>query len=80
LKDYPQADRKLNKKARVPELESDLCIGCGVCVHKCPTRSIVLVLKEEIADPPKDARDWTMQYLSDVKDGTPRLRKKQNAN
>ncbi|MCP4757309.1 MAG: 4Fe-4S dicluster domain-containing protein [Proteobacteria bacterium] len=80
LKDYPQADRKLNKKARVPELESDLCIGCGVCVHKCPTRSIVLELKEEIADPPKDARDWAMRYLSDVKDGTPRLRKKQNTN
>ncbi len=33
------------------------CNGCGVCVHKCPTRSLVLERREEIADPPADMRE-----------------------
>ena len=30
----------------------DTCIGCGVCVHKCPTQSTKLVKRQTPADIP----------------------------
>ena len=40
-------------------MDEDLCIGCGVCVHKCKPKSIMLKRKEEdeITRPPKTKRD-----------------------
>jgi len=48
-----------NKYKKAIEVDEELCIGCGVCVHKCRTKSIVLKRKdeEEITFPPKTGRD-----------------------
>jgi ferredoxin len=38
-------------------VETDICIGCGVCAHKCKPKSITLIRKEEITQPPKTGKD-----------------------
>ena len=48
-------------------LDADRCLGCGVCVHKCPTGSMILVRREEIYAPPEDARDWMKRWVTDHK-------------
>ena len=52
-----------NKHKKAIKVEEDLCIGCGVCVHKCRTESLTLVRKpeEEITFPPKTGRDLVTQ-------------------
>lgn len=42
------------------KVQSDVCIGCGVCTVICPTESINLVRKPESEQdvPPKDIADW----------------------
>jgi formate hydrogenlyase subunit 6/NADH:ubiquinone oxidoreductase subunit I len=64
-----------NKYAKVPVLDSALCLGCGVCVHKCPTDSLTLELKEEKVDPPKDVREYAMRFMADKKAGIRLVRK-----
>ncbi len=71
---YKGADASLNKKAQVPKLISDDCLGCGVCVVKCSTKSLKLVAKANIIDPPKDAREWSTRYMANVKAGVPKKR------
>ncbi len=48
-----------NKFRKAVVVDTDLCIGCGVCVHKCKTKSITLKRKEETTQPPKTVRDLT---------------------
>jgi len=64
-----------NKYNKIPILEPSACLGCGVCVHKCPTKSLTLERKEEIIDPPKNVREYGMRFLTDRKAGIPLLRK-----
>ena len=45
-------------QGKVAVLDPDLCIGCGVCVYKCPTESLISERREEIYPHPKDAREW----------------------
>lgn len=70
LKLHPEAKNKFRKAIWV---DPDACIGCGVCVHKCPTGSLVLERREQITEPPKDAREFIGIYLKDrlaaVQDG-----------
>ncbi|UCF56540.1 MAG: 4Fe-4S binding protein, partial [Deltaproteobacteria bacterium] len=42
-------------------VQSDICIGCGVCTVTCPTESINLVRKPESEQdlPPEDIVDWS---------------------
>lgn len=44
-----------NKFRKTVEVDADLCIGCGVCVHKCKPKAIMLKKKDEaeITQPPK---------------------------
>jgi len=44
----------------------DLCIGCGVCAYKCPSKSLSLVRNEVEHHPPQTGRDWVMQYVQDT--------------
>ncbi len=62
LQESPQARNKMGK---VAGLTPDLCIGCGVCAHKCPTQSLALERREAIVDPPQDVRDYGMRFLAD---------------
>ena len=55
-------------------LDADLCLGCGVFVHKCPTDSLTLERKEEIVDPPKNIREYSMRFIEDKKAGIKLLR------
>jgi Fe-S-cluster-containing hydrogenase component 2 len=57
-----QATSKFNKAVSV---NTDLCIGCGVCVHKCPTGTIVLEPREETTRPPKTGGEWMQLFLAD---------------
>ena len=54
-----------NKYNKIPVLDPSRCPGCGVCVHKCPTQSIVLEPREEIHEPPKDAGEFIGIYMGD---------------
>jgi ferredoxin len=46
-----------NKFRKAVVVDTDLCIGCGVCVHKCKTESIMLKRREEVTRPPKTKGD-----------------------
>ena len=48
-----------NKFRKAVVVDTDLCIGCGVCVHKCKTKSITLTRREETTQPPKSGRELT---------------------
>jgi electron transport complex protein RnfB len=64
LEDSPEAT---NKKGKVALLDPDKCIGCGVCVYKCATQSLILERKEETYDPPEDVREWMERWYEDKK-------------
>lgn len=73
---YKDANPKQNKKAQVPKLSPKECLGCGVCVVKCPTKSLMLVEKANIVDPPQNVYDWSSRYMEDVKKGVVKKRSK----
>jgi formate hydrogenlyase subunit 6/NADH:ubiquinone oxidoreductase subunit I len=54
-----------NKRGRVSLVNTDLCIGCGVCAYKCPSKSLVLERQEVIHHPAKDAREYTRLFIAD---------------
>jgi ferredoxin len=56
-----------NKKGKAAMLDPDKCIGCGVCVYKCPTQALILVRREETHDPPRDVREWMTRWYEDKK-------------
>ena len=58
-----------NKFGKAPALDEDSCLGCGVCVHKCPTDSLTLERKTEIVDPPQNAREYMLKFMGDKKEG-----------
>lgn len=54
-----------NKQGKLAVLETKLCVGCGVCAFKCPSKSLVLERREEIDHPPKNVQEYTRQVMSD---------------
>ncbi len=54
-----------NKSGKVSAVNPDLCIGCGVCAHKCPTNSLVLERCEVIEHPPKNEREHVTLVMAD---------------
>ena len=61
-----QGNEKLlvNKSGKVARANVDLCIGCGVCAHKCPSRSLTLRRNTSDHHPPETARDWAIQFIT----------------
>ena len=62
-----------NKSGKVSRAHLDLCIGCGVCAYKCPTKSLALEHREVIQHPPQTGRDWVMQFFADRQAALTRL-------
>jgi ferredoxin len=46
-------------------VNTDYCIGCGVCAYKCPSKSLVLERREVIHHPPKDGREFMKNVMMD---------------
>jgi NAD-dependent dihydropyrimidine dehydrogenase PreA subunit len=55
-----------NKTGKLATANTELCIGCGVCAYKCPSRSLTLVRNETEHHPPRTGRDWVIQYVTDT--------------
>jgi formate hydrogenlyase subunit 6/NADH:ubiquinone oxidoreductase subunit I len=57
-----------NKFRKVVEVDTELCIGCGVCAHKCKPKAIMLKKKEEedLTQPPKTRRDLVTENVMAV--------------
>ncbi len=53
-----------NKTGKISELNLDLCIGCGVCAHKCQSQSLSLIRNQADHHPPKTMRDWAIQFVT----------------
>ncbi len=56
----------INKTGKLAVANTDLCIGCGVCAYKCPSKSLTLVRNEIEHHPPQTGRDWVIQYVTDT--------------
>ncbi len=55
--------RLKNTKGKVSAVDPDRCIGCGVCVYKCPSKSLVLKRREVLEPPPKDLIEYAQIAL-----------------
>jgi len=61
-----------NKRGKVSVVNPDLCIGCGVCAYKCPTKSLVLERRAVVEHPPKNVREQTRLVMADFAAGRAR--------
>jgi ferredoxin len=55
----------VNKTGKVSIANTDLCIGCGVCAYKCPSKSMKLIRNEAVHHPPQTGRDWMMMFFKE---------------
>jgi NAD-dependent dihydropyrimidine dehydrogenase PreA subunit len=62
--DKGHARELVNKTGKVSTANTDLCIGCGVCAYKCPSKSLKLTRNEAVHHPPATGRDWMMQFIT----------------
>lgn len=58
------AAAQLGAKLDPPQGEGR-CIGCGVCVHKCPSRSLFLIHRQEEMDYPENLRELADRMISE---------------
>jgi NAD-dependent dihydropyrimidine dehydrogenase PreA subunit len=51
-------ERKLvNKTGKIALVDVNMCVGCGICAYKCPTRSLTLKRNAVEHAPPEKLRD-----------------------
>ena len=55
-----------NKTGKMAAINTEICIGCGVCAYKCSTESLVLERREVITPPPKDGREFATLVMADI--------------
>ena len=63
FKTYPEVKNKFKKAVVV---DTDICIACGVCAYKCPTKTLTLEPLERITRPPKTFMDYAMSRMNDL--------------
>jgi len=59
-----------NKAGKLAVINTEICIGCGVCAYKCSTESLMLELREVITHPPKDGREFARLAREDIEAAT----------
>jgi len=55
----------VNKTGKVSTANTELCIGCGVCAYKCPSKSLTLTRNLTVHDPPETGRDWMVKFFEE---------------
>ena len=60
-----------NKAGKVTGLNTERCIGCGVCAYKCQSQSLSLARNQVEHHPPQTGRDWVMQFMADARSDRP---------
>ena len=55
-----------NKTGKVAVINTEICIGCGVCAYKCSTKSLMLERCQVITHPPKDVREYAKLIKADL--------------
>lgn len=63
--EHGTARQLTNKTGKVSRANVDLCIGCGVCAYKCPSKALSLERNEIDHHPPQTGRDWAVQFITD---------------
>jgi NAD-dependent dihydropyrimidine dehydrogenase PreA subunit len=64
-KDRDGKEKKLvNKSGKVAVIDHNMCVGCGICAYKCPTKSLVLRRKQEEHAPPATLMDLAMHIMA----------------
>ena len=58
--------KSTNKTRKAVVVDTEVCIGCGVCAHKCKARSITLKRREETTEPPKTASEWVPENIMEL--------------
>jgi formate hydrogenlyase subunit 6/NADH:ubiquinone oxidoreductase subunit I len=80
LEDSPEAENRVtritdetgkvkelkNKSGKVATIDTEICIGCGVCAYKCSTESLVLERYEVVTHPPKDRHEFATLMMADI--------------
>jgi ferredoxin len=51
-------------KDGLPALDSDWCIGCGVCMNSCPSEAIRMVRREDVPAPMADLKRLSRDRLA----------------
>jgi electron transport complex protein RnfB len=64
VKEGDKEKSMFNRTGRVTQVKIDMCIGCGVCAYKCPSKSLTLKRNEVVHHPPETGRDWVVQFIS----------------
>jgi len=54
----------INKTGKVSEVNTNLCIGCGVCAYKCQSGSLSLLRNDVEHHPPRTMRDWAVEFIT----------------
>lgn len=63
-----------NKTGKISVLQPELCIGCGVCAYKCPSKSLVLERRTVIYHPPLNQREEGQIIAADLAAGRDRAK------
>ncbi|MBU4055716.1 MAG: 4Fe-4S binding protein, partial [Proteobacteria bacterium] len=50
-----------------PEINLERCIGCGVCVHHCPTGALTLAPRTDFIKPPANFRELVQKQADSRK-------------
>jgi NAD-dependent dihydropyrimidine dehydrogenase PreA subunit len=65
IKEEGGRERKLvNKTGNIALVDVNLCVGCGICAYKCPTRSLTLKRNAVEHAPPQTILDLASHIMS----------------